>query len=285
MNDRIGQQASVASWGMSIGIAAVLMMVGLTITMLPIIAAWALEGEPRQMVYRFFLVTYVVGVFLMVAGLTVILVRIMRIDAEGAGTLKLMGMEVPVAIGGGAFLLLVLMLGAFAVTRSFEIHLLMKGYEEGLENARKAELADAYLTILTGQAERDSVPVMRLRVACPNRKTHWIDWPPRQRGQNHVASFVQANSEGVRVEDVQPFVLDNQMTPFVLSVANVGEIMTIRFLVDQEYLVVELEPNALSLQDFCVSMDSRASQDTLAEAVALGGTTDTTTAATAAADQ
>ncbi|MGB3554203.1 MAG: hypothetical protein WBA25_06140 [Jannaschia sp.] len=306
----------VASRAASIGIALAMLMAGLVALMMPLGAALVPGNDLRDIAYSIFPLSYWVGLFLMMAGISVLLARIVKIDAEGAGTLKFLGIELPIAVGGAAFLLIALMLGGAAVTRTFELHLVMERFEErqvaererleakereerelseeAEENARMAGLyesekllASAYGTILTGQMDRDGVHLMRLRVQCSRRRSHWIDWPPVRENEQFVEAILRADAaDEVDVADVSPFVLRPNGTDFILLTADREQIMSTRLTMEGGHLVATLTPLDVSLQDLCDSLDP-AIRD--AQAVGAGRSLDdpgdVTNAANAAANQ
>ena len=108
----------MAGRGLSIAIALGLILAGVTVVLLPLILRTVAEIDA----YAYARATYWFGMVIALVGLSVLLARIIRIDAVGAGNMKFMGFELPIEVGGAMFVLFFLLLGGAAVTFGAGLH-------------------------------------------------------------------------------------------------------------------------------------------------------------------
>ncbi|KII14887.1 hypothetical protein [Phaeobacter sp. S60] len=233
----------LAGRGISIAIALFLIVFGVVISILPLLLPVLTSINPID-VFTFAPVAYWFGLVIALSGLSVLLARIIKIDAVGAGNMKFLGFELPIEVGGAIFVLFFLLLGAAAVSFGTGLHnfkdnrasiaisteadalAFVRAHKEyarvandlGVSESR-LESAETNLAAMTGQRDAlrtilqaglddrsRGVELMRMRIDCGDLGKHWIDWPERLPGDDEVRARLRPDPNAyVDPSDVEPF--------------------------------------------------------------------------------
>jgi hypothetical protein len=232
----------LAGRGISIAIALFLIVFGVVISILPLFLPAITSISPIE-VFTFAPVAYWFGLVIALSGLSVLLARIIKIDAVGAGNMKFLGFELPIEVGGAIFVLFFLLLGGAAVSFGTGLHdfkenrasiaavtdadalTFVREHKEYVRVAQDLEASaseldqaendlaemigqrDALRTILQAGMDRSrGVELMRMRIDCGDLGKHWIDWPERLPGEDEVRARLRPDPNApVDPSDVEPF--------------------------------------------------------------------------------
>lgn len=283
----------MAGRGLSIAIASGLIVTGVILALLPLFLP-SFTAIGRSEAYSFAHLTHWFGMVIALVGLSVLLARIIRIDAVGAGNMKFMGFELPIEVGGAMFVLFFLLLGGAAVTFGAGLHDVEDRYL-AIEAATDAEtelfvrshpeytklselLDEANLSVDSLQVELvemngrraalrailqagldqpKGVELMRMQVDCGDRGKYWIDWPEARPNQREVTAILRPD---VDPADVGPFRVYYEATTYNLYLANAtgstNRIISFNLSLDRNNVLTgTFQATGRSLEDFCRSFD------------------------------
>lgn len=279
---------ALAGTNKSIAIGLGLFAIGVCLAILPF-AVVALSGRGSADLYTFAPIPYWLGMTAALVGLSAVLARVIKIEAIGAGNMKLMGFELPIEVGGPIFVTFFLLLGGAAVSFGTGVHnfkdnrasiadlteqeaidFLENRQEyilasEALEKARDelAEMTgqrDALRAILQAGMDRsESIALMRTGINCGDLGMHWIDWPERSSPLDTQITGILRPEPNAYVDpsDIEPFrIYRNGTTTYHLHVAGKesSEHRILSFtlgLGDDNLLTGTFASTGLSLEHFC----------------------------------
>jgi len=280
---------ALAGTNKSIAIGLGLFVIGVCLAILPF-AVVALFDRGSADLYTFAPIPYWLGMTTALVGLSAVLARVIKIEAIGAGNMKLLGFELPIEVGGPIFVTFFLLLGGAAVSFGTGVHnfkenrasiadlteqeaikFLGKRKEyllvsEALEKAQDelAEMTgqrDALRAILQAGMDRsESIALMRTGIDCGDLGMHWIDWPERTSHLDNQVTGILRPEPNDRIDpsEIEPFrIYRNGTTTYHLHVAGEegsSEHRILSFtlgLGDDNLLTGTFASTGLSLEHFC----------------------------------
>jgi hypothetical protein len=280
----------LAGRGISIAIALFLIVFGVVISILPLFLPVLKNIEPID-VFTFAPVAYWFGLVIALSGLSVLLARIIKIDAIGVGNMKFLGFELPIEVGGAIFVLFFLLLGAAAVSFGTGLHnfkenrasikklieATIKEYPEYDKIKSELKLAQTKLDAMTernntlftilnaglgrknaGLGRKEGVELMRMQIDCDEFGEHWIDWPVRRESQKVVRARLRGDQgKDIDLSEVEPFrIYSNRETNYRLySTGSDGEetlFMSFSLWLGSDNMPTGIfKPTGHSLDDYC----------------------------------
>ena len=290
-HDDTDKENKTVGKGPAIAFSLILILVGLGLAAFPLIW-WELQAEPNTAISAAtYPVFHWIGLCFLVAGLSVMIGKLIVFDAMGAGKAKFAGFELPVQIGGTAFLFMFLMLGFSFISERYDLANVQERSQELVDQQAEVEknrsqlaqlqqvLADtqsslaavqaqsnAYNHILTSQMDDDDggIELLRLRVDCGDMGTHWIDWALPDADNNDIVESLSPWESPRQRHEVHGLRLDRGGTMrFVIRTTRRIPIMTTRLSFEGDVVVATIRPRSASLSDYCDTLDQQHLSDTV----------------------
>ena len=149
--DNTDKERKTVGKGPAIAFSLVLILVGLGLAAFPLIW-WELQAQPNTAISAAtYPVFHWIGLCFLVAGLSVMIGKLIVFDAVGAGKAKFAGFELPVQIGGTAFLFMFLMLGFSFISERYDLAN-VQARSQALVDQRQTAIDQAVLSALEDAA-------------------------------------------------------------------------------------------------------------------------------------
>lgn len=284
-------RSTIVGKGAAIVFSMTLIAVGLGLAVVPLIW-WDLQSAPSTAISAAsYPVYHWTGLCFLVSGLSILIGKLVVFDAVGAGTAKFAGFELPVQIGGTAFLFMFLMLVFAFASERYDLANVQARSQTFLDQQAEADKSrdqvvrlehslrqaqsdlaaaqaqsNAYNHILTSQMDDDDsgIELLRLRIDCGDRGTHWIDWALPDTDNNDIVESLSPGESTRQRHEVHGLRLDRGGTMrFVIRTTRRIPIMTTRLSFEGDVVVATIRPRNASLSDYCDTLDQHLSDTVL----------------------